>query len=123
MWKKPWTLKEGFLIGAGLIVTGLLLELTVGAVDWDVFAWPTNIIVLAVFVLLIIAAYCCRSKVYAFRFLGTFQAAVPALAYAVALTQALRTYEPRVRVDRVHFDADPLHPDRLYPILEVTIYE
>ena len=86
MWKKPWTLKEGFLIGAGLIVTGLLLELTVGAVDWDVFAWPTNIIVLAVFVLLIIAAYCCRSKVYAFRFLGTFQAAVPALAYAVALT-------------------------------------
>ena len=86
MWKKPWTLKEGFLIGAGLIVTGLLLELTVGAVEWDVFAWPTNIIVLAVFVLLIIAAYCCRSKVYAFRFLGTFQAAVPALAYAVALT-------------------------------------
>jgi len=44
-------------------------------------------------------------------------------AYAVALTQALRAYEPRVRVDRVHFDADPLHPDRLYPILEVTIFE
>ena len=44
-------------------------------------------------------------------------------AYAVALVQALRYYEPRVKVDQVRFDADVLHPDRLYPILEVTIRE
>ncbi len=44
-------------------------------------------------------------------------------AFAVALVQALRTYEPRVRVDQVRFEADTLHPDHLYPVLEVTIYE
>ena len=26
MWKKPWGYKEGFICGAGLFVTGLLLQ-------------------------------------------------------------------------------------------------
>lgn len=26
MWKKPWGYKEGFICGAGLLVTGLLLQ-------------------------------------------------------------------------------------------------
>ena len=26
MWTKPWTFKEGFLIGGGLIFAGLMLE-------------------------------------------------------------------------------------------------
>lgn len=86
MWKKPWNLAEGFIIGAGLIVAGLLLEMTVGPVDWDAFSWPVNIVVLAVFVLLILLAYLFRRKVYAFRFLTTFQAAIPVMGYAVALT-------------------------------------
>ena len=44
-------------------------------------------------------------------------------AYAVALVQALRKYEPRVKVDQVRFGVNLLHPDYLYPILEVTIRE
>ena len=40
-------MKEGFLIGGGLIVAGLMLELSVGPVVWDAFAWPLNGIVLA----------------------------------------------------------------------------
>ncbi len=46
-----------------------------------------------------------------------------ASAYAVALVQALRTYEPRVKVDQVRFETEILHPDHLYPVLEVTILE
>ena len=26
MWNKPWTMKEGFLIGGGLIFAGLMLQ-------------------------------------------------------------------------------------------------
>lgn len=44
MWKKPWHIKEGFLIGGGLILLGLLLQVTVGPVDWSFFAWPFAII-------------------------------------------------------------------------------
>ena len=86
MWNKPWTLKEGFLIGGGLIVAGLMLELSVGPVVWDAFAWPANGIVLAGFVLIIITLHLLRKKVYAFRFLSTYQAAIPVMCYAVALT-------------------------------------
>ena len=30
MWTKPYGMKEGFLIGGGLIIAGLMLELSVG---------------------------------------------------------------------------------------------
>lgn len=86
MWTKPWTLKEGFLLGGGLIIAGLMLQWSVGPVVWDAFAWPVNAIVLACFMLLIASIYALRKRVYAFRFAASCQAALPALCYAVALT-------------------------------------
>ena len=86
MWTKPWTMKEGFLIGGGLIVVGLMLELCVGPMVWEVFAWPVNGMVLAGFLAIISGMFLLRKKVYAFRFIGTYQAAIPTLIYAVGLT-------------------------------------
>ncbi|MCR5131312.1 MAG: cytochrome c biogenesis protein ResB [Prevotella sp.] len=86
MWNKPWTMKEGFVIAAGLVVAGLLLELTVGQVIWDAFSWPVNGIVLAGFVAMIVAMHLLRKRVYAFRFLSTYQAAIPVMCFAVVLT-------------------------------------
>ena len=86
MWTKPWTFKEGFLIGGGLIFAGLALELSVGPVVWDAFAWPANGIVLAGFLALIALIFILRKKLYAFQFVSTYQAAIPALVYAVVLT-------------------------------------
>ena len=86
MWTKPWTMKEGFIIGGGIIFAGLILELSVGPVVWEAFAWPVNGIVLAGFLALIAAVFLLRKRVYAFRFIGTYQAAIPTLMYAVLLT-------------------------------------
>lgn len=86
MWIKPWTMKEGFLFGGGIIIAGLALELSVGPVVWDAFAWPANGIVLAGFLMMIAMMSILRKKVYAFQFLGTYQAAIPAMVYAVILT-------------------------------------
>ena len=86
MWTKPWNMKEGFLIGGGLIFAGLMLELSVGPVVWEAFAWPANGIVLAGFLAIIALIFLFRKKVYAFQFVGTYQAAIPAMAYAVGLT-------------------------------------
>ena len=86
MWTKPWTMKEGFIIGGGLIFAGLILELSVGPVVWEAFAWPVNGIVLAGFLALIATVFLLRKRVYAFRFIGTYQAAIPTLIYAVLLT-------------------------------------
>ena len=79
-------MKEGFLIGGGLLMVGLALELSVGQVKWDAFAWPVNGYVFGGFLALIAIVFLLRKKVYAFQFLGTYQAAIPAMVYAVALT-------------------------------------
>lgn len=86
LWNKPWSLKEGFAIGGGLIVVGLMLELGVGPVVWDAFLWPVNGVVLAGFLLIIACMHIIYNKVYAFHFLGTYQAAIPAMVYGVLLT-------------------------------------
>ena len=86
MWTKPYGMKEGFLIGGGLVVAGLMLQLSAGPVVWDAFRWPVNGIVLAVFLLFIAVIFMLRKRVYGFQFLGTYKAAIPALVYAVVLT-------------------------------------
>jgi len=67
-------------------VAGLMLELSVGPVDWDAFRWPVNGIVLAGFLALIAIMFLLRKRVYGFQFIGTYKAAIPALVYAVVLT-------------------------------------
>ena len=67
-------------------MVGLALELSVGQVKWDAFAWPVNGYVFGGFLALIAIVFLLRKKVYAFQFLGTYQAAIPAMVYAVALT-------------------------------------
>ena len=46
MWNKPWKMKEGFLIGGGLLALGLLLQIALGPIDWSLLAWPVNLVLL-----------------------------------------------------------------------------
>ena len=72
MWNKPYGMKEGFLIGGGLILAGLVLQLSIGPVVWNAFRWPVNWMVLSLFLLLIALSHQLRKKVCSFQFLGTF---------------------------------------------------
>ena len=86
MWTKPWKYKEGTAICMGLLVTGGLLQATVGAINWNLLQWPGNIIALAIFLIVLGVMYALRQRVYLFTFATTVQAAVPALAVASVLT-------------------------------------
>lgn len=86
MWNKPYTLKEGAAIVAGLLVTGGLLQVTLGPLEWGLFAWPANFITLILFVFLLIVAYLLRKRSYFCLFMSTMQAAIPAIAAAAILT-------------------------------------
>lgn len=79
MWKKPWRYKEGFICGAGLFVTGLLLQWSVGDIRWGLFAWPVNVIVLVLFLLLLACMHGFRRRVYCFGWLSHYTAAVSSL--------------------------------------------
>ena len=90
-------MKEGFLIGGGLLFTGLLLQVALGPIDWNLFAWPANLVVLILLLALIGAMYALRRKVYAFEWMMHAGAAVPCLAYAAGLTMLMGLL-PQVRM-------------------------
>lgn len=79
-------MKRGFLIGAGLIAVGLVLQALVGPFHWEWLAFPVNLTVLLVFLGLLVAAYLLRRKFSFFNWMMTLDAAVPAVIYALALT-------------------------------------
>lgn len=86
MWNKPYTLKEGTAIVAGLLVTGGLLQVTLGPLEWGLFAWPANFITLILFIFLLIVAFLLRKRSYFCLFMSTMQAAIPAITAAAILT-------------------------------------
>ena len=100
MWTKPWNMKEGFLIGGGLLLVGLLLQVALGPIDWSLPAWPVNLILLILLLAVIGGMYALRRKVYAFEWMMHSGAAVPCLVYAAALT-ILMGLLPQVRMGGV----------------------
>ena len=81
MWTKPWTFKEGFAIGVGLSALGILLQTLVGPISWSLVAWPVNIILLIIYMVLLVVAYWLSGKVHFFRWGMSYYAAVPALVF------------------------------------------
>lgn len=86
MWNRPWGYKEGCLIGAGLLITGLLLQVTIGEINWSLFAYPVNIIVLVVYLGGIVAMHCLRKRVYFFGWMSHYTAAVSSLLWVAGIT-------------------------------------
>ena len=97
MWAKPWNMKEGFLIGGGILFTGVLLQVALGAIRWEIFAWPVNLIVLIMLLAAIGVMFVMRRKVYAFEWMMHAGAAVPCLVYAASLTMIMGL-TPQVRM-------------------------
>ena len=100
MWVKPWNMKEGFLVGGGLLFVGLMLQVAMGPIRWELFSWPVNLIVLVLLLAAIGIMFLLRRKVYAFEWLMHAGAAVPCLVYAAALT-ILMGLLPQVRTGGV----------------------
>ena len=86
MQTKTYGMKEGFLIGGGLICIGLILQLCIGPVIWNAFRWPINGVIWAAFLAFIATLYLLRKKAQGLLFIGSYKAAIPALVYVVALT-------------------------------------
>lgn len=86
MWKSPYSYREGSVVVAGLLAVGLMLQFSVGPLDWGLFACPANIVALVVFVWLLVVAYALRRRACFFRFMATGKAAVPAIVAACLLT-------------------------------------
>ena len=86
LFKKPWSLVDGFIFGGALALIGLILQIILGPVDWGLLAAPVNLILLAIFLAFVAAAFIFKNKVSFFSWLGSPAAAVPSIAWALGLT-------------------------------------
>lgn len=71
------------------MIVGLLLQLSVGGIDWNAFSFPVNVILLCLFAVAAVALFLLRGKSYAIRFLSSYYSAVASLVFAVALTAVM----------------------------------
>lgn len=85
MWEKPWGYKEGFTICGGLFLTGILLQTTIGKINWDRLAFPVNLILLLLFICTIVFFHLNARKVYGFRWMNTYPATVTAMIAVVVM--------------------------------------
>ena len=83
---RPWKLAKGFLFGGGLLAVGLVLQLTMGPLDWSLFAAPVNGIMLVLLLGFLLLMFLLRKSVYAFEWMMHGQAAVAAIAWALGIT-------------------------------------
>ena len=81
-------MKRGILIGGGLFVLGLALQLTAGPVNWSFFAAPVNWITLVLLLGFLMLMFFLRKKVYVFEWMMHGQAAVAAMAWALGIGRA-----------------------------------
>ncbi|MFV0390458.1 MAG: cytochrome c biogenesis protein ResB [Paludibacteraceae bacterium] len=85
MWKQPWGYKEGFAIGAGLVFTGILLQLSVGALDAGFLQFPFNIFTGVIYILGLIILHILSAKNKVIRWLGSMEASITSIAVFLAL--------------------------------------
>ena len=65
---------------------GVLLQVVLGPINWSLFAWPVNLVLLILLVAFIGLMYALRKRVYAFEWMMHSSAAVPCLLFAAVLT-------------------------------------
>ena len=56
IWEHPWGYAEGFIVAAGVLLSGILLQFAAGNIETALFASPVNTIVGALFVAGLLAA-------------------------------------------------------------------
>ncbi len=85
MWKHPWTYKEGFVIGIGLVLTGILLQLSVGAFTGDFLQFPVNVFTGIIYLLVILILFIQSGKSRAIRWFSGMEASITSIAVFLGL--------------------------------------
>ena len=86
MWKQPWGYAEGWAVCTGLFFTGIILQLTIGKVDVDVFHYPANLVSGISFIVLILFLHLCGRKFTSLKWFSGSQAGITSMASVLFLT-------------------------------------
>ncbi len=79
-------MRKGFILGTGIIAIGIVLQIYIGGMVWHSVAYPVNLCLLVLYLLLLYTAYVLRRKSRFITWSMTNKASVPAIIYTVLLT-------------------------------------
>lgn len=85
IWVSPWGYAEGWLLSAGLVITGLALQLTIGGLSAQALAWPMNIIMGLSFTAILILSWVFFRKNNMVNWLSRVPAAITSIALVTFL--------------------------------------
>lgn len=85
IWEQPWGYREGFIVAAGIVFSGLLLQFTVANIQPALFASPLSGIFGVLFVTGLLVVHFLLPRNSTVRWLSGAYAAVPAIAILLLL--------------------------------------
>ena len=85
IWEQPWGYIEGFVVAAGIVLAGVLLQLTIGNIHLPLFAFSVNIIVGALFIVALLVIHFAGARKRTVRWLAGVYSTIPALTLVILL--------------------------------------
>ncbi len=85
IWEQPWGYIEGFVVALGVVMAGLMLQLTIGNINPTLFASPLNLILGALFVIGLLVVHFFAGKNRIVRWLSGVYSTIPSIAVLVIL--------------------------------------
>ncbi len=85
IWEQPWGYAEGFIVALGVMITGLMLQLTLGNIDTFSFGFPVNIIIGTLFILGILCLHFFFRNKKIVRWLSGVKSTIPAISVLLTI--------------------------------------
>ena len=85
IWEHPWGYAEGFIVASGVLLAGLMLQLTIGNIDPAAFGFPVNIIIGALFMVGLLSLHFFLRRKKIVRWLSGVSSTIPAISLLLAV--------------------------------------
>lgn len=85
IWEQPWGYAEGFIIAAGILISGSLLQLTIGNIELSLFAFPVNTIIGALFIVGLLFVHFLFGDKKIVRWLSGVYTTIPSIVVVIVI--------------------------------------
>jgi len=89
LWDTPWSYAESFLIGFGLLITGFIMEASMGVQHTISLVFPYNLISLTTYLLLLVALYKWAGNHPIVRWLSKVPASITSIVFVTILVMIM----------------------------------
>lgn len=86
IWSHPWGYPEGFIVATGVVLVGTLLQITVGKLNPDLYSYPINVFIGALFVSALLITHFIFKRTKIIKWLSSVYSTIPVIVILLALS-------------------------------------